>query len=73
MMEDVHCSSGDQLDSVDNLLFCSAVNSEPSIKGEVLSNVQEILAVHILYCYLNNLNCIYMYYGLEDFCLNNRN
>ena len=31
MMEDVRCSSGDQLDSVDNLLFCS-VNSEPSIK-----------------------------------------
>ena len=31
MMEDVLCSSGDQLDSVDNLLFCS-VNSEPSIK-----------------------------------------
>ena len=31
MMEDVHCSSGDQLDSVDNLLFCS-VNREPSIK-----------------------------------------
>ena len=31
MMEDVHCSSGDQLDSVDNLLFCS-INSEPSIK-----------------------------------------
>ena len=23
MMEDVRCSSGDQLDSVDNLLFCS--------------------------------------------------
>ena len=35
MMEDVHCSSDDQLDSVDNLLFCSG-NSEPSIKGEVL-------------------------------------
>ena len=35
MMEDVHCSSGDQLDSVDNLLFCS-LNSEPSIEGEVL-------------------------------------
>ena len=31
MMEDVHCSSGDQLDNVDNLLFCS-INSEPSIK-----------------------------------------
>ena len=31
MMGDVHCSSGDQLDSVDNLLFCS-INSEPSIK-----------------------------------------
>ena len=31
MMEDAHCSSGDQLDSVDNLLFCS-INSEPSIK-----------------------------------------
>ena len=35
MMEDVHCSKGDQLDSVDYLLFCS-INSEPSIKGEVL-------------------------------------
>ena len=32
MMEDVHCSSGDQLDSVDNLLFFFCHNSEPSIK-----------------------------------------
>ena len=31
------------------------------------------IAVQILYCYLNSLNCIYMDYGLEDFCLDNRN
>ena len=71
MMEDVHCSSGDQLDSVDNLLFCS-INSEPSIKRrsfvEMCKHIE--IAVQILYCYLNSLNCIYMYYGLDDFCLN---
>ena len=35
MMEDAHCSSGDQLDSVDNLLFCS-INSESSIKRRIV-------------------------------------
>ena len=36
MMEDVHCSSGDQLDSVDNLLFFSVIIVNQALKGEVL-------------------------------------
>ena len=66
MMEDVHCSSGDQLESVDNLLFCS-VNSEPSIKRRSVvkcGSTLRFIAVQILYCYLNSLNCIYTYYVL---------
>ena len=74
MMEDVHCSSGDQLDSVDNLLFCS-VNSEPSIQKEKCCEMCKHIeiGVQILYCYISSLNCIYMYiYGLDKFCLNNQ-
>ena len=36
MMKDVHCSSDDQLDSVDNLLFCSVIIVNQALKGEVL-------------------------------------
>ena len=28
------------------------------------------IAVQILYCFLNSLNCICMYFGLGDICLN---
>ena len=44
MMEDVHCSSGGQLDSVDNLLFCS-VNSEPSIKRRSVVKCASMLRI----------------------------
>ena len=36
MMKDVLCSSGDQLDSVDNFLFYSVIIVNQALKGEVL-------------------------------------
>ena len=49
MMEDAHCSSGDQLDSVDNLLFCS-INSEPSIKMRSVVKCASTLRYQCKFC-----------------------
>ena len=49
MMEDVHYSSSDQLDSADNLLFCS-VNSEPSIKRRSVVKCASTLRLQYKFC-----------------------
>ena len=72
MMEDVRCSSGHQLDSVDVIFcFCSVIIVNQALREKCCEMCKHNeIAVQILCCYFNSLNFIYRYYGLDNFCLN---